>query len=171
LAPSSSGNAESDSVVPPVVRNSCEANALYYLTGWLAFKLKRELSSCCACASFLSANTNTEINEAQLVSFKCFGGLTRPSDLLKNFIFKAEDIFSSLVTDALTSPNVQEFFLSKSRLLLELPDIPKCHDVGTKLLVRFFKLRSHIRCKGINKAHANEVQHGSKSAKARCVVK
>ena len=117
------------------------------------------------------SSTEASHPEATLTSLKCFGGLTRPSECLKNFIFQAEDIFVTFINESLTCSNVQTFLLSKSSSLLESADIPSCHDIGRKLLIRFFRLRSHIRCKSVNKSHENLVQHGSKSAKARSVVK
>jgi hypothetical protein len=160
-----------------IVRNPsggdmCDTNALYYLTGWIAFKVKHELKSCSSCTDFLSRSGTSDSDnpQARLTHLKSFGGLTHPSDALHTLIFAAEEVFTSSESESLLSSNVLELLLSKCTLLLSNLHLPQCHDVGRRVLTRFFRLRSHICSKRLSKSSEQERQHGSKSAKIRSTV-
>jgi hypothetical protein len=157
----------------------CEENALFYLTGWVAFKLKNDLRSCGACVAWIvnsSDDSNLcERNDIQLTRLKSFGaldyGLTIPSDSLKNLLFSAEKIFICNKSECVNSSDVLETLMRKCNSFMTDSAIPSCHDLAHKALTRFFKVRLHIWCKQFNKASEDFILHGSKSAKSRCTIK
>jgi hypothetical protein len=58
-----------------IQQTSSEKNALCYLTGWLAFKLKAKLKSCNERVNFL-VSSNTEdrsLPQTQLITIKSYG--------------------------------------------------------------------------------------------------
>jgi hypothetical protein len=152
-----------------------EKNALCYLIGWLAFKLKTQLKSCKTCVDFLVSSNPDDRNaiHAQLIAIKSYGWLTFPSLSLQKVILAAECIFQRNKAECLTSINSLQLLIDKSAVLLNGSDpvIPTCHNAGLLLLEKFFRLRSHICAQGISKLAKNERQYGSKSAKARTTVK
>jgi hypothetical protein len=154
---------------------SSEKNALCYLTGWIAFKLKAKLKLCSACINFLVSSDPGEKNlcESQLIVLKSYGWLTLPSKSLQKTFLAAECIFQHHKAECLTSSNALQFLLDRSTSLLNGPDplIPTCHNIGLLVLKKFFKLRSHITAQGLSKLSKDERQYGSKSAKARTTVK
>jgi hypothetical protein len=50
---------------PTAVVTAHESNALCYLIGWIAFKLKTQLKSCTACINFLVSNDPNEQKHAK----------------------------------------------------------------------------------------------------------
>ena len=92
------------SVVVSAVLGACERNALAYLTGWIAFKLKSKVS-CDYCIKWLvrrgkdEGRSVAELAELQLTVLKSYGGsdfgLTLPSKNLLNLLRSAETVFSN----------------------------------------------------------------------------
>ena len=158
-----------------IQQTSSEKNALSYLTGWLAFKLKVKLKSCNECVSFLiSSNTeDRSLPQNQLIAIKSYGWLTFPSKSLQRIVLEAESIFQHHKAECLTSSNALKLLLDNSASLLNGSDpvIPSCHNVGLLVLKKYFKLRSHICAQGLSKLGKDERQYGSKSAKARTTIK
>ena len=158
----------------------CEKNALAYLAGWIAFKLKSK-ASCKNCANWLvhcDSDTNCSIAEKvelQLTVIKSYGGkdygLTLPSQNLLNFLHISETVFSSCKTDCFRSDDIQLALLQRCSPLLDETDFPRCHDLGNQILKKFFKLRLHIFCNEVSRSTSEDCQHGSKSAKSRTVKK
>jgi hypothetical protein len=164
-----------------VTDNVCEANALYYLTGWVAFKLKAELQSCAACVAWIvhSSDVSEIYDKAdiQLTLQKSFAdlgndhGLTIPSEPLKNLLLSAERVFNDSKLECLYHADVQQTLLNRSKLFLHDLTIPQCHNLAQRVLTKFFRLRLHIWCKRRSETVEDDCQHGSKSAKSRCTVK
>lgn len=161
----------------------CENNALGYLAGWIAFKLKSKVSCCAQCSEFLSQRESDDGSsvvdsaELQLTLIKSYGGsdygLTLPSHKLLQLIHCAESIFRVCKDDFVQSTDIQKTLLDRCSTLLSSGniDIPQCHGLGVQILHKFFRLRLHVFSKQISKTAADECQHGSKSAKARSVIK
>jgi hypothetical protein len=154
---------------------SSESNALCYLTGWIAFKLKNDLQSCNNCIAFLVSNDPMDKNmpQTQLTVIKSYGWLTIPSQSLQKFVLAAEDLFQQNQSECLSSTDALELMMNRSAHLLKnsVFSIPHCHDVGRLVLKKFFRLRSHICARSFSKSSKEEQQHGSKSAKARTTIK
>ena len=170
-ANSRSSESEGQHLAPSAIaiqQTSSEKNALSYLTGWLAFKLKVKLKSCNECVSFLiSSNTeDRSLPQNQLIA-------TFPSKSLQRIVLEAESIFQHHKAECLTSSNALKLLLVNSASLLNGSDpvIPSCHNVGLLVLKKYFKLRSHICAQGLSKLGKDERQYGSKSAKARTTIK
>jgi hypothetical protein len=155
------------------VDSTLELNALCYLTGWIAFKLKRQLNPCSLCVDYLVSTDSEDksMPQAQLTVLKSYGWLTMPSKSLQDVILAAEGIFKSNQADCLNSANSLQLLLDKSSSILNRSDIPTCHNVCLEVLKKYFRLRSHIFVSGLNKSAAEEKQFGSKSAKCRTTVK
>lgn len=169
-------NTDDIGIVNAVVNcTASESNALCYLTGWIAFKLKSQLKSCISCVSFLVSEDPADkaMPQAQLTVLKSYGWLTIPSQSLQQLILAAESIFQQNQVESVTSCNALELLLHKSVNLLssEFSCIPSCHNVGNLVLKKFFRLRCHIYANGVSKLSKEEIQFGSKSAKARTTVK
>lgn len=154
------------------VASSCENNALCYLTGWIAFKLKSQLN-CNTCIEFLVSNDphDATMPETKLTVIKSYGWLTIPSRMLQQLILDAEGIFRCSQSECLTSSNALQLLLDRSSDLLNTVSIPSCHNVGLMALKKFFCLRAHICASGLSKSSRNERQFGSKSAKSRTTIK
>jgi hypothetical protein len=152
-----------------------ESNALCYLTGWIAFKLKAQLKSCDTCVKFVSScePDDNHLPQNQLTVIKSYGWLTLPSALLQKIIRCAEIIFQQNRAACLHSCDVLRLLLEKSVSLLSRSDpaIPNCHDVVLLALTRFYRIRAHICAAGFSKASKNEPQFASKSAKSRTTIK
>lgn len=158
------------------VLSTCEKNALAYIAGWVAFKVKSKVS-CETCVNWLLANEANEGNSAadlQLTLCKSYGGkeygLTLPSQNLLIFMQNAERVFLSSKPFLFSNIDLQQFLLDKSSVFLCHSNIPKCHDLSGKILKKFFKLRLYAHCKEASKP-TDDIQHGSKSAKSRTLVK
>jgi hypothetical protein len=172
--------ANDDTVVKTVLQMGiCQTNALAYLAGWIAFKLKSK-QTCTDCLSWLVKNqadegSAMESAELQLTVLKSYGGseygLTLPSSNLFNLLMCAEATFVACKPDFVHGVNLQGDLLIKSANLLKAPDIPKCHEIGSVVLNKFYKLRLHIYSKEVSMRHSDVSQHSSKSAKARTVIK
>lgn len=161
-----------------VVFNMCENNALAYLAGWIAFKLKSKVS-CTDCSEWLLRRDDgscvADSAELQLTVMKSYGGrdygLTLPSHNLVKLLRSAETVFSGCKHDCVRSTDMQRTLLEKCSALLTSTDIPQCHGLALKILRKFFRLRLHVFGKQVSKKAADECQHGSKSAKSRTVIK
>ena len=148
-----------------------ESNALYFLAGWVCFKLKKKLQSCTNCTVNLSSGYKNQ-DVASLVKIKSFGSLVLPSDNMFQLINSCEKRFRTL--------NQWELMHNKktvTALKLQYQDIisgsnlPLCHNIAEKAVVKYLKLHLHIFAKSINQTQKIDVQHGSKSAKARTSIK
>lgn len=166
--------------------DTCEENALTYLAGWIAFKLKSKVS-CAECSEWLTRNKShsddddddahsVESAALQLTLIKSFGGsdygLTLPSDELQQLVRGAESVFRVCKGECVQNTDIPQTLLGRSSALLaHASDIPQCHGVAHKVLQKFFRLRLHIFAKQLSNAAGDECQHGSKSAKARTAIK
>jgi hypothetical protein len=180
LIDTDASSSDTNHVLLPSVPNKVELtpsekNALCYLTGWIAFKLKTRFLSCNACINFLVSSELEDRNlpEAQLVIIKSYGWLTLPSKSLQKTVVAAEGIFQRHKAECLNSSNALQLLVDSSASLLRGSDpvIPSCHDVGLMVLKKFYRLRSHICAQGLSKLSKDERQYGSKSAKSRTTVK
>jgi hypothetical protein len=158
---------------PMTVATSHENNALCYITGWIAFKLKSQLKSCSACINFLVSGDplDRSMPQVQLTVIKSYGWLTIPSKSLQQVILAAEAIFQCNEAVCLSCSDALQLLLDKSSDLLNAQNIPNCHNVGILVLKKFFRLRLHICAKGLSKTSKDERQFGSKSAKSRTTIK
>jgi len=158
----------------------CENNALAYLAGWIAFKLKSKVQ-CDDCVDWLvkrvqnDGGSLVDSPELKLTELKSYGGfdygLTLPSQKLFNVLHSAEAVFCSCKDKCMQSTDIQHTLLEQCTALMTESDIPNCHELGQKILKKFFRLRLHVFCKQINKTLPDECQHGSKSATSRTVIK
>ena len=148
-----------------------ESNALYFLASWVCFKLKKKLQSCTTCTVNLSSGYKNQ-DVASLVKIKSFGSLVLPADNMFQLINSCEKRFRTL--------NQWELMHNKktvTALKLQYQDIisgsnlPLCHNIADKAVVKYLKLHLHIFAKSINQTQKIDVQHGSKSAKVRTSIK
>ena len=154
--------------------NVCESNVLYLLAGWIVFKEKEKLSGCMDCLEAMCSNSKDSPSEAKLTEFKTYGGLTKPSELVHGAILLAENVFQSHAESLKMLDNVEDRLWTEfSKNSVPMKQFPPCHDVLTRIVRRYFRLRIHIYGKTLTEQYksSDNVQHGSRSAYCRTKVR
>ena len=154
--------------------NVCESNVLYLLAGWTVFKEREKLSGCTDCLEAMCSNSEDSPSEAKLTEFKTYGGLTKPSDLVHEAILLAENVFRRHTASLKMLDNVEDWLWTEfSKNSVSLKQFPPCHDVLTRIVRRYFRLRIHIYGKTLTEQYksSDNVQHGSRSAYCRTKVR
>ena len=148
-----------------------ESNALYFLAGWVCFKLKTKVQSCTTCTvHFSSGNENQEV--ASLVKIKSFGSLVLPSDNIFQLINSCEKRFRTLNQwELMHNQKLVPALKLQFQDIISESNLPLCHNIADKAVVKYLKLHLHIFAKSITHTQKLDVQHGSKSAKARTLIK
>ena len=152
-----------------------EGNALFYVAGWVAFKLRTSnTNSCNDCLSAVVSDCTSQHSNplAQLLRMKTHGGLAVPSTALFQLICEGEKLFRSLRAELNFSHNVTQTLSANSASVVAQCELPNCHNIAAKALDKFFRLCTYIWAKHFTNAisAASAVQHGSKSAKARTSI-
>ena len=75
-------------------------------------------------------------------------GLTLPSQNWIDLLRTAETLFLSCKCDFVRDTDVQQFLLSKCSSMLNNSNIPVCHDLGVKVLNKFFQTKIACFWKG-----------------------
>ena len=159
----------------PLHLSPAEQNALSYLTGWIAFKLKNIFKNCKPCTEFLITSDigdkNLTVNN--LINIKSYGWLTFPSQTLQRVIYCAEGIFQANRAECLKSCNSIQLLMERSDAIHGYSNtaVPHCHDVVKRCLFKFYKIRSFVCADQMSKPTVDERQYASKSAKSRTTIK
>ena len=145
-----------------------EGNALFYMAGWIAFKLRQQLRGCSICVSAIIGEISPQVDNryAQLTMIKTYGNLIVPSAALFQLICNAEQNFRSRKAMLNLSRNVLKCLIGNIDSLLVASELPACHCLGHKALVKFYNLRAAIWAKHLTSQTTTVIQHGSKTAKA-----
>ena len=108
---------------------------------------------------------------AQLTMIKTYGNLIVPSAALFQLICNAEQNFRSRKAMLNLSRNVLKFLSGNIDSLLVASELPECHCLGHKALVKFYNLCAAIWAKHLTSHTTTVIQHGSKTAKACISIK
>ena len=103
-----------------------------------------------------------------------YGGLTKPSNLVHEAILLAENVFRRHTASLKMLDNVEDWLWTEfSKNSVSMKQFPPCHDVLTRIVRRYFRLRIHIYGKTLTEQYksSDNVQHGSRSAYCRTKVR
>jgi len=139
---------------------------LYYIAGWVAFKLGKR---CEFCREALVAPEPEDCLPHDYVDAINKGGLSHPTPLLWSIILTCEDIFQARGKELLLKCQVNKFVLHAVKKKCEFlkPFTSSCHDVIGKVAEKFLALRVHILAADASSGDVNRVLYSSASAFAR----
>ena len=146
--------------------NQLKNRFIFYLgrDGWKPIQAGIQLSTSTV------LNSKDSPSEAKLTEFKTYGGLTKPSELVHGAILLAENVFRSHAESLKMLDNVEDRLWTEfSKNSVPMKQFPPCHDVLTRIVRRYFRLRIHIYGKTLTEQYksSDNVQHGSRSAYCR----
>jgi hypothetical protein len=98
-----------------------------------------------------------------------FGKLVVPSTRIFQLLEKCEKIFRALEHNLIN--HTTETLMLKCLDIIHNSNLPKCHRLADSAVSKFIKLRLHIYATNKTQSAKIKVQHGSKSAKARTLIK
>jgi hypothetical protein len=147
-----------------------EEKQLYYIAGWVVFKLMSVIKDCSNCISNMCTD-NPTLPQSSLTSVKSYGGLKHPTNNLFILIQNAEHFFRNHdVTGCSIDDVVKSFVLSDQSTFGYSPSYCSQHNCTELALKKFFKLRFHIRASFITEQLTLQKQFASKSAASRTVI-
>ena len=145
-----------------------ESNALCYVSGWVCFKLKPKLNICKTCTDALVSPHPCGTGAQHFLSKVSYGKLVVPNNKIFMLLEKCEKIFRS---DSQIINQTVEKLVMKCENVINTSDLPTCHRLAQIAVAKYIKLRLHIYATNKTQLAKIKVQHGSKSAKARTLIK
>jgi hypothetical protein len=147
--------------------SSLEEKGLYYIAGWVAFKLSFIVKECTTCLVHLCSDSPS-LPQSSLTSTLSYGGLKHPSNELFELIQHAERFFRSHdVSNRSTEDITQAMIADTSSQLSQCKE----HRLLDMAVRKFYKLRVHIRARFLTEQVNLQSQYASKSAAQRTVIK
>lgn len=143
---------------------------LYFVCGWIAFKLKKK---CVSCFSFMSSETPLPDLPSEFTEAVSKGGLCHPSHWLWTIIVYLEDIAKANEKKLLLMSNIDKFLIQciKKKCAYLANAVPKCHDFIGVVAAKYLSLRVHVLATDQNSSGAEQIDYSSASAYMRTAAK